>query len=214
MIKAIIFDLDDTLCDTSSTLNDSMQEMFRAMIDAGLPASIKDIDLHENAHAFIPEFASRLAKKYGAGKDAVSAGIHAYYNYVGNPELFPEVNDMLQELGKYKLILLTTGRPDAQKKKIELLGIKKYFYDIIFDDIANSDKEKKMRLILDKYSLKPEEVVVVGDKIFSEIEAANRLGIMSIRCMRGRFKDAEPANKQQLPDYKINNLIELREILA
>ncbi|MEA3513905.1 MAG: HAD-IA family hydrolase [Nanoarchaeota archaeon] len=213
MIKVIIFDLDDTLCNTSSTLNDSMQEIFRAMIDAGLPARIKDIDLSDNPHAFIPEFASRLAKKYGAGKEAVSAGMEAYYNYVGNPELFPEVNDMLQELGKYKLILLTTGRPDAQKKKVELLGIKNHFQDIIFDDIANSDKGKKMRDILDKYSLKPEEVVVVGDKIFSEIEAANRLGIISVRCMRGRFKDAEPANKQQLPDYKIDNLMELRDIL-
>ena len=213
MIGAIIFDLDDTLCDTSSTLNDSMQKMLRAMIDAGLPSSILDIDLSDNPHAFIPEFASRLAKKYGAGKDAVSAGMRAYYNYVGNPELFPEVNDMLQELGMYKLILLTTGRPDAQERKIELLGIKHYFLDIIFDDIANSDKEKQMRGILDKYSLKPEEVMVVGDKIFSEIEAANRLGIISVQCMRGRFKDAEPTNNQQQSDYKINNLLGLRDIL-
>ena len=154
MIKAIIFDLDDTLCDTSS---------------------------------------------YILGREL---------------NLFPDAVKALDSLKEHILILLTYGVTEMQENKIGKLGIGKYFNDIVFDDVEdNCGKEQKMREIMEKYGFRPEEVICVGDKIFSEIEAANKLGIMSVQCIRGRWKDAEPDNKYQKPDYRIHRLNEINEIL-
>ena len=213
MIKAIIFDLDDTLSNTSARIISAKKVMVRAMIDAGLPAKQKDIEWKKIYALSGTDSVTYLLKQYNLkDKKILDAGLNTYYGYIGNTKLNPWAKFALNSLKSYKIILLTTGRPGIQKKKVELLGIKNYFCDIVYDDIADSDKEAKIRKILKKHKLKTEEVISVGDKL-SDVEASNKAGVTSVRCLTGRFKDNKPKNKFQMPDYKIKNLRELQGIL-
>ena len=213
MIKAIIFDFDDTLADTSARIIPAKKVMVRAMIDAGFPAKQKDLEWKKIYKLSGADSVKYILKQYNLkDKKILDAGLNAYYSYIGNIKLNPGAKSALNSLKGYKLILLTTGKPEIQKKKVELFGISNYFCDIVYDDVTDSDKELKIRKILKKHKLKTEEVISVGDKL-SDVEASNKAGVTSVRCLTGRFKDNKPKNKFQMPDYKIKNLRELNGIL-
>ena len=224
MIKAIIFDLDDTICDTSGILNDALRSMAKAMIDAGLPADIDKIDWKKVKGLSGRLTAKNIMKEYGIeDKKILDVGLHEYYGYVENIHFNPYVKEVLESLKKYKLILLTIGIPDTQKKKIEVLGIKRYFEDIIYQKLdylnvkgseraKGYDKVESIQKILKKNDLKPEEVISIGDKPL-DVESSNKAGVISAHYSADGIKDYHPKNKLQEPDYKIKNMMELMEIL-
>lgn len=217
MIKAIIFDLDDTLCDTSSIVQTAKKKMVDAMIKAGLPSEKKDFIKSSKTIRFSGKEYARQVIESSCIVDTdcteiMKAGLMTYYGYLEDLKLYPGTKNMLERLKNYRLILLTTGIPETQKNKIEFLGINKYFEDIIYDDINKSNKKKKIKDILKKYNLIPDEVISIGDKN-TDIEASNRKGVISVQLLLGRFKDIKPKNKYQDPDYIITKIDEILEII-
>jgi len=124
-MKAIIFDLDDTLYDcTGSLLEASRKRAAKAMVNAGLHGP------------YCPVF-NEISIKYNMGHELVRSALKAYNsNEVNDIQLFPDVVPTLKKLAQegYKLILMSTGIYERQHKKIELLDLKPYFDEIIIND--------------------------------------------------------------------------------
>ncbi|MBD3253424.1 uridine diphosphate-N-acetylglucosamine-binding protein YvcK, partial [Candidatus Pacearchaeota archaeon] len=91
------------------------------------------------------------------------------------------------------------------------LNIRKYFDNIFIDEKGN--KDNFFINILALLSLEPEEVAVIGDRIDNEIETANKLGMKSIRLLKGKYSKMQPENINQEPEHTIKEIQEILDIL-
>ncbi len=221
-IKAVIFDLDDTLYDCTGLLVEaSRRRAARAMVEAGLPLSEDDAYKLQKtiAEKYGPSSMvfDEIAKMHGMNHSLVECALRAYNSdEVSDIEPFPGVIPTLRQLRlqKYKLFLVTMGVHRRQEKKLELLGISPYF-----DEIVISDQEVGLLLedcfrgLLQKYALSPEEVAVIGDRVDAELRVAKNMGMFAVQMLHGRFKAASPTHSSNRPDYKIKHIYQLPTII-
>ena len=139
-----------------------------------------------------------------------------------NRTLFDPITDKLTEgaitlleklKDKYKLALLSvaiTKTEQERKQQIHDLGLEKYFcwIKVISKKTLNDFTECTQKMELD-----PKEVLVVGDRITSEITLGNQLNMTTVRFKSGKFSVEEPQNKLQEPNHVITRLDELLQYL-
>ena len=221
-IKAIVFDLDDTLFDCCGLLGEAARRRAaKAMVGAGLPCS--EEDAYEEQVRLAEQHGPRynvfdaMAERHGMPPSLAEAALAAYNSdEVGDIEPFPDVPDTLERLRTqgYKLLMCTIGVPARQQRKIEVLGLGPFFDEIAIVDIETGEyREDCFRDLLARHGLKPPEVLAVGDRIQSEIKTANSMGMLSVQMLHGRFRDLAPKSDLEEPDYKIARIGELHNVL-
>jgi uncharacterized cofD-like protein len=151
------------------------------------------------------------------GHELIRSAVKAYNsNEVTDIQLFPDVVPTLKKLAqeKYKLFLLSTGIYERQHKKIELLDLKPYFDEIIINDQeVGLLMEDCFEAIVRKYSLSPQDVVVVGDRVRGELRIAKSKGMVTVQMLHGRFKEETAYDSSYKPDYKIKRFFQLPTLL-
>src|SRR5574337_560448 len=180
-IKAAIFDLDDTLYDcTGSLIDASRRRAARAMVEAGLPCTEEEVyrlqkeftDKYGPYHLVFNE----IVNKYHADNKLVSIAYKAYNSSeVSEIKSFPYVIPTLKELKDkgYNLFLLTVGVHERQERKINILGLKPYFDEIVINDQEiGLLMEDCIRDLIGRYNISPREAVMVGDRIREELRVA------------------------------------------
>lgn len=191
-IKAIIFDLDDTLYDCSGTLVLKSKRLAAKIISKAIKCSETEalrlqleLEGRFGPKADIPH---EIANQYNLPEDFCEE-ISNIINTLGveGATLFPDAMASIDELKRtgYKLFLVTFGNREMQEKKIRALGLERAFDKIIITDNPLG-KEKCFREILTMYDLEPEQVLCVGDKIKDEIEVGGKLGMHTVLIKHGR----------------------------
>ncbi|MBU1940428.1 MAG: HAD family hydrolase [Candidatus Thermoplasmatota archaeon] len=217
-IKAIIFDVDDTLYDCSKDMGELRRSVAKAMIASGLNAD-EDVlykKMMEIAKTPRLDMFKELRSAFNITNEKIieSAKKTFYSADVQNISPFPDVLETLDSLRSYKLFVVTSGNVKLQERKIEILELKDRFdYIRVVDVDKNEVKKNAFIEILEKFDLKPDEVMCVGDRITSEIKDANELGMVTVRILSGRFKGLEPINPEETPDYNIQKISEIPKIL-
>ena len=221
-IRAVIFDLDDTLYDCSGQLVESARRRAAAaMVKAGLPCSEDEaysiqVELEE---AFGPKLDvfERIAERYSCPKAITDAALAAYNSdEVEEIHPFPGVREVLADLRSdgYRLFLVTTGIYTRQERKVQLLGLEDAFDEVVIND---ADKGLPLsecyRHLMAKYHLAPEEMAVIGDRIYAEIKVGNVLGMNTIQFIHGRFKNLSAKTEIEIPDYLIKTINEVPRAL-
>jgi len=214
-IRAVVFDLDDTLYDCSGQLVESARRRAAiAMVRAGLPCTEEEAynlqtDLEETRGPRLDAF-SIIAEKYACPRSIVDVALAAYNSdEVEEIHPFPGVPEMLAELRSegYRVFLVTTGIYTRQERKIRLLGLKDSFDEIVINDADRGHPLSDCyRQLMGKYHLAPEEVAVVGDRIYAEIKVGNVLGTNTIQLVHGRFKDLSAKTEIEIPDYRVDSI--------
>ncbi len=191
-VKAIIFDLDDTLYDCSGTLVLKRKKLAAKVISKAIKCS------ETEALKLQLEIEERLGPKADIARE-----ISVLYNLpeefckeitntintleVEGAILFPDTMDSINELKRigYKLFLVTFGNREMQEKKINFLGLERAYDEIIITE-SPQGQEKCFKEILTKYDLEPEQVLCVGDKFKDEIEVGKKLGMSTALMKHGR----------------------------
>ncbi len=221
-MKAIIFDLDDTLYDcTGSLLEASRKRAAKTMVKNGIPCTEEEAYLmqKELSEKYGPYYLvfDEIAKRFDKDKEFIDHALKAYNsNEVSDIKLFPGVISTLKELAleKYKLLLLTTGIHERQQKKVDLLNLKPYFDEIIINDQdVGLLMEDCFESIIKKYELNPRNVVAVGDRARLELRIAKSMGMVTVQMLQGRFKVESAYDDLTKPDYKIKKLFQLPTVL-
>ena len=217
-IKALIFDMDDTLHNTGFLMDIALKQGIEAMKEAGLDCDVNDaLDRIKNIIQKNPssDKFTDLAKSYDSdSQEIIDAGKKKYYDYdFDEMEIYPDTKEVLNKLkGEYRLVLLSQGKKPLQDRKIDYLGIRDYFDFIYLPEVG--EKEESFNEALRELSLEPNEVLVVGDRLDNEIKMGNDLGMQTCRIMRGNYKSLEPRFQNEEPDYTINTLRGLYGILG
>ncbi len=220
-IRAIVFDLDDTLVDTTGQLLEPAHlDAATAMIAAGLPGTAQEvaqarIDL---SRAHPGESVDLLvAHRYGCEDDAVvMAGHRAFYERrVRRLDAFPDAHAVLRELGEAGVLrlLVTAGHPPTQRQKLTLAGLDELLDGIRICDYTDPDKQGAIAELMAEHSVQPQETLVIGDRLDREIAAARRLGCWAVRVAHGEGRYSRPTTPDEQPHYTVPGIEALMAVL-
>jgi putative hydrolase of the HAD superfamily len=204
-LKAVFFDIDDTLFSTTEFAELARREAVEAMRRLGLrlPADHVLRELSE----VITEFSSnyehhfdklllRLPKRSFDGVNPaflVAAAVHAYHDAkVHRLRPYPDVPPVLARLSKTDLVrgIITSGLQVKQADKLLRLGLYGYFTPtaiFISDQIGISKPNPKLyQRACDEVGVRPDETLYVGDHPLQDIDPANALGMITVHVRRGK----------------------------
>src|SRR3990167_8899173 len=221
-VKAVIFDLDDTLYDcTGSLIEASRRRAAKSMVEAGLPCTEDEAyqlqkELAEKHGPYHPVF-NEIVNRFHADPKLVSTAYKAYNSSeVVGIKPFSDVIPTLKELRErgYRLFLLTVGVHERQENKINILGLKAYFDEIIVNDQEiGLLMEDCIRDLLGRHNVNFKEAVMVGDRARDELRIAKSLSMITIQMLHGRFKNEPAMNECDRPDYKVKRIFQIPTIL-
>nr|WP_218619371.1 HAD family hydrolase [Vibrio parahaemolyticus] len=236
VLKAIFFDMDETLCGTSQA-DKAAGQKFAAWIQQTYP-QVSD------PQAFLQRYLQGVYKKLNAEFPQLVAllpdenafrcgliqtilaenGIHIdaeqaqqaqhYFDSarMGAFTFFPGVKEMLMDLRKhYKLVVITNGPIFSQHPKLKATQMDEWVDHII---VGGEEPEEKpaasiFQKALNLVDIKPEEALHIGDSLAADIAGANNMGILSV------WVNATGASNptEITPNFEIRETVELKEIL-
>jgi FMN phosphatase YigB (HAD superfamily) len=209
MTKAIIFDLDSCLSAADEVGRDLYQPAFDAVRRANRGA-IPDTTLNKAIEECWRTPFDVVAKTHAFSKEMLEAGWKILTQTVVTKPMhgYGDLH-VLKELPAEKY-LVTSGFRRLQESKVNMLGIRPLFEQVLIDSIDEPHrihKEGFFKQILETRSLSPHETLVVGDNADSEIAVGNRLGMPTVQILRpGVTRD----NRAR---YHIRGLEELKALL-
>lgn len=115
--------------------------------------------------------------------------LQIYRSHKPTIQLYDGVKELIEELKAkgIKIGIITDGRPEGQRNKIEALGLEEIIEsdDIIITDELGGTQFRKpcdiaFRIILTRWRLNPADVVYVGDNADKDFQAPQRLGMRSV----------------------------------
>lgn len=106
------------------------------------------------------------------------------------------------------IVLIGKGGEDMYQE-VDRLKINGYFSKILFKE---GEKEvETFRQYVNQEQ--PQYTLLIGDRVRSELEVGNILGATTIWVKQGQFADEKPENKNQKPDFIVNSLIKIINII-
>jgi len=223
-IKALLFDLDDTLYDEKQFVNSGFNKVaefvenkfkidkdffYKILIDIfneGKRGNIFNIAL-ERVNIIYDENIIRLMVK-----------IYREHNL--KIKLDKGIRSLLIKLkGIYSLGIITDGYFEVQKKKVQALKLEELFDSIIYTDKYGREYWKPdvfgYKLALKELDdILPEETVYIGDNPHKDFIGAKEIGITTVRILcRGREYSNVRLDKDYEADYEIKELQEIIDVL-
>ncbi len=224
MLRAVLFDLDNTLYDTGRQVALARENAVKAMIAAGLEAD------YEEAAAALADVVSERGPNYGRHYDdmmarlglkpdpkAIAAGVAAYHDaktayLVPYPDTVPTLLE-IRDRG-YRIGVVTDGVPVKQWEKLIRLGLSDFFHAVTVTDEESAQKPnpKSFRNAAAALKVKPGECMMVGDRLDRDVRGAKAAGMTAVQLAAdGRLR--EPVDEGEEPDYIISRLSDLLELL-
>lgn len=161
---------------------------------------------------------TRFIRVFEALNREISPQINAFlsHEYVHRctrmGHLIEGAETLLQHLkGKFVYHIITNGFNDSQWAKIEYSNLKHYFepHQITTSEIAGAHKPNKriFEYVCQKYNVSPQQCIMIGDNIDTDILGAKQANIKSI------WYAPEETEKHLLADIHITHLHQVVDIL-
>lgn len=176
--KVLIFDLDNTIYSVPSIGHELFAALFQLI--EGTDSHLKNMD--DIKKEIMRRPFQVVAADFNFSDELTNEGIDLlqHLKYDGKIEVFPDYHELSDlTLDRY---LVTTGFLSLQQSKISGMNIEKDFKEIFIIDPSISETTKKdvFASIVRNNHYKKAEVLVIGDDLLSEIQAARDLGIDAV----------------------------------
>lgn len=235
--QAWIFDLDDTLLDTSGELvpkaayaaceylviNNAASSMEQSLSLWSQWRSRKTgVDLFSELITATMDARTRQQMAEKAYRIFRQPVIPAKLN------LRPGGIPLLEEAQRsIPLFLVTQGDIYTQMKKVEALEVGSYFRHVFYvDPFAGESKLQAFEAILQQHSFDPEKVLSIGNRLDNEILFGKKLGMKTCYVRFGEYQHQNPgrsiasinpavtATIEMIADFEITHLPELTPLLS
>lgn len=221
MIRAVVFDLDNTLVDFMAMKRLAIDGATNAMIDAGLKLSREEIRSRIDAiykdqgMEFQSVFDQLVYDEFKkVNYKILSAGVVAYRRAREAALVpYPHVYSTLMELLKMGLKLGVVSDAPAKEAWLRLTYLN---FHHIFDHIVTFEDTgirkpapEPFKKILQLLQVRPEESLMVGDWAERDVVGASKVGMKTIFARYGDVFDTQESNA----DYEANDVSEILEIV-
>jgi phosphoserine phosphatase len=232
VIRAIFFDLDDTLVDDTVSLEQCAEQAARELApDRGAsPADLADayVDAAINfwtqlgpgspkptSGAIRPMMWRHALARFGVNDDDLAQRLARRFDElrVERVEFFPDALPVLNALhGRYRMAIITNGFAETHEQKIARLELERFFDRVILAGELQMAKPDPAVFVhgMELLEVKPGESIMVGDRYDRDIEGAHAAGMRAvwIRC-----RDEEIPAGARPPDATIASIGALPEAL-
>jgi putative hydrolase of the HAD superfamily len=218
----VLFGINDTLYDASLQVYMARINAVRAMLEAGVPLDIEST--YGTLKNVVTEYGDNFDKhfdvtlqKLGVKRTdrVIAAAISAYHDTKFAflrpfPETVPTLLDLRDQ--KYKIGVVSFGRPVKEWEKLIRLGLQHLFYHVTINE---GDKlvPENFGEVLRSLDYETDEAIFIGSKLEKEIKPANEAGVISVRIRRGEFRTEEPSSSSTIPRFEVNKLSEIFYII-
>ena len=228
MVKAVIFDLDNTLYDYEKTNDLAMKEL--AKIGASLfdVSEEKFLQVYDEAKSFVKQhicvgqasqhnrifYAQRTAEIFGKGQAHLPLKLYNAYwdNFIEHIELYDGALDFLRELKSHeiRLAVCTDMTAHIQYRKLERLGIADIIDCMVTSEEAGVEKPSPImfHLTLDKTGTHSSDTIYIGDSFERDIIGAQNVAMQAVWFTAGRTEKS-PEDVLNVSDYRDARLREL-----
>lgn len=231
MKKAVLFDLDDTLYDYKNPNKKGVLASYRIISKEIKISKTKFLKLYKRAndeikyelagtassHSRILYFQRIIEKTHNTVNPEIILKMYKEYwdAFLKNMKLGKGVIDTFKKLKNQniRIVLVTNLTTHIQLRKMRKLKISKYIDYLVTSEESGSEKPSAIMFLLSLKKLKilPEEAIMVGDNLVSDIEGANAVGIYSIAITKKKIKfDKEDYKK---PNFVIKEIPEILKII-
>lgn len=216
----LIFDLDDTLIDTSGCITPvKLEDALVRMVEEGLsiPSFSDALEVllrldrcAESSKQALAEF----LEINNADMKFLEIGVKEVYDNISSEiPVFPLNNtlEVLNELVRvHQLALVSVGRKQQQLEKMKKAGIDSSIFSKI---IISEDRDKKPHYlaIVEEFDLVASDVIVCGDRVLRDLAPGRELGFKTVHMQWGRGLHCSGSKVDV--DFTISNLIEIKEII-
>lgn len=229
-LRAIFFDIDDTLFSTSTFAERARENSVDAMIDMGVRCD-RDVMLREleevvqefssNYEHHYDKLVSRLPLEATIGLNVpmvVAAGVVAYHETKFRElSAYDDVTEVLRILSRTGLILgvISSGRTLKQTEKLIRLRVFPYIDPnaiFITDQVGIGKPNPKLfRRATERVGVLPAEAMYVGDHPTHDVDAANAAGLITVWNRReGKHLDVQGRTE---PRYVVFNFWDLLDLI-
>jgi len=221
MIKAVIFDIDNTLTDFMRMKRAAVDAAVDDMIDAGLDIPKREM-VDKIFEVYWAEgiedqniFDKVLQKEFGRIDYKILAAAIIGYRRAkdGYMTLYPHVKLTLTELLKMgiRMGVISDAPRLSLWKRIVGLGLHHYFEHVVtFEDTGEKKPSPKpFNKVLELMKINPDEAIMIGDWAERDIKGAKALGMKAVWAKYGNEFDTKVSGA----DYEIDDIHELVEII-
>jgi len=221
MIKAIIFDLDNTLVDFMRMKKESIDAAIVSMIDAGLSIDEEEAEkkifeiYNKEGIEYQKVFDEFLKNKLGKiDYKILAAGIVGYRKArEAALEPYPHVNLTLMELVKRGLKLAVISDAPRREAWLRLCYLRlHHLFDhvVTFEDTGKAKPDPApFEKVLSLLQVEPKEALMIGDWAERDMVGAAKVGIPTVFA---RYGDTF-GTKDSGADYEINDIEKLLDIV-
>jgi FMN phosphatase YigB (HAD superfamily) len=216
----IIFDLDDTLIDTSGSilpgvLKNALQEMEGVGLTmANFNCYYSELLRLNTFHTSSKDALKEFVEINRAPKDCLDVALDAVYESPVFEETIHPVEDaveVLSDLSKsHPLVLVTKGKETIQREKMKRAGISTEFFTRLYF-CEEGEKKKIYQKVSEEMGISPLNALVCGDRISLDLTPAKMLGYKTVQIKWGRGL-GNTGFKNHV-DYTILHLKELKNLL-
>lgn len=224
-IRCILFNINDTLYDSTLQMSTARMNAIRAMIETGLPTEMETTYrvLQEIVKEYGPDYSKHfdeLLKRLGLRWDprVIASGVIAYRETsAAYLKPYPETVPTLLKLRDqgYKLGVVSDGRAVKQWQKLVQLGVQHIFRTVIVsEELGLKTLDPSLfKSALEKLNGKLEETIFIGTQLEPDIACANEVGVISVRIRRGEHRIESPERAEATPRYEIDRLSEIFNVI-
>lgn len=218
--KVIVFDLDDTLYKELDYLISAYKEISEKLASF-LNSQVTKDEIFDEMYSFYglgKNTFVEILEKHQIKNVLIDDLLFIYRNHFPQIKLEESIENLLIKLKEqvFRLGIITDGRSNQQRNKIFSLSIEKYFEHIIISEEFGTEKPDLRNFKYFEKMYPNCKYVYVGDNIKKDFVAGNQLGWTTI-CLLDNGRNIHhqqfDLSEEFLPNYCINNLIEIINII-
>lgn len=217
MIKAVLFDFDETLQDRTLAFESYMDAVLKKYfpdIDEKTAREYKNdmVQTGNGGYVVRVDWYQALLEKWGYADKLSADELAEHYDttFGDHNVIFEHTVPLLKELKKRGLLVgvITNGPSYLQNHKMDESGLREYCDIVVVSGDLGVHKPNPeiFELTAQRLGLKCEECVYVGDHPVNDIQGALSAGMSAIRMNWGWFKDRDLRNDVPVIDDIIDVL--------